>query len=418
MKRLTKLAAVALLATGCTTAPMRELWREKAGPPRVAYTGAGVTLGEFGKPGVLPDAYVRRTAELLTARRQFSAQQYVLRYPDVAADVLKSTPPGAPAEAMAFITKIASERGSHEAVEAQLQQSESLRQSGKANEAIAAWSQAARIAAENLSQQPTTMNPALWERLAALRPIEAKWPTEVQASLARAASGLGIASAEGLYAECLLWLVAGRWHFERSEAHAAVAAYKRAEVLTTEPIMKEHLRIRQAQALVAIGQESTATSILVNLTTHENPAIAGPATATLGALKLHGGAAQQARPLLEKALATPDIWPGRPEAMGDFAITMLLLGNEPAGVDQLHAAQSAFQAAGDTRGMLRAMNNEAEYWAAKGAEPRAAQVREQMAQIEMGASVVPAGGRNASAKASGQKPNLFEMPFEFRPRPR
>ena len=418
MTRAWKLAGVALLSAGCTTTEIKELWREKAGPQKVSYSGAGVTLGEFGRPGVEPDAFVRRTQELLTAQRRFSAEQYVLRYPDVASEVLRLAPPGSAPEALTFITRATTEIQARNAVENGLKESETLRQAGKGKEAVAAWGKAAIAASELLTSMPGVTDPVLWERLASLRPVEGVWPTAVKSALARAATNLGLPNAENADAECLLWAIAGRWHFERNEAHAAVAAFKRAEVLTSDPMLKDLLRIRQAQALVAIGQESTASSMLVPLTSHDNPVIAGPALATLGAVKLHGGAAQQARPLLEKAMATPDVWSGRAEATADLAITMLILANEPAGVDGLHAAQAAFQSAGDTRGMLRAMHNEAEYWAAKGAEPRAAQVRQQMAMIEAGASATLPTSRTATPTGTTQKPNLFEMPFEFRPRPR
>lgn len=417
MKRTLTLAAAAMLSAGCTTAEIRDAWRAKAGPHKVAYTGNGITLGEVGKPAVAPDAFVRRATELLAANRQFSAEQYVLRYPDVASEVLKLPQPGTSPEVGALITRVLGDRRLRQNVESGLKQSESLRQANQAQNAAAAWSQAAKSAAELLDRRPTMMDPAMWERLAALRPVEANWPPEVQASLARAAAGIGLVNPEGAFAECLLWAVVGRWHFERNEAHAAVAALKRAEVLTTDPALKDRLRILQAQALVTMGQESTASSILVSLTSHENPAIAGPALATLGAVKLHGGAAQQARPLLEKALATPDVWPGRPEAMGDLALAMLMLANEQAGVEGLHAAQYAFQSAGDTRGLLRAMHNEAEYWVVKGAEPRAAEVRGRMSQVEQGTSQ-QAPVVQPAVVATQQKPELFTMPFESKPRPR
>src|SRR5262249_15833847 len=157
------------------------------------------------------------------------------------------------------------------------------------------------------------------------RTLDTKWPDSVRDKLTVRCTALGMPSASAVPVECLLWTMVGRWHFERVEAHAAVAMYKRAESFSSDVVVSQTLQIWQAQALVSMGEETAAVSLLMPLTADSNPLVAGPALATLGAVKLHGGAAKQAHPLLEKAIALPPVWYGRAEALGDFAITMLIL---------------------------------------------------------------------------------------------
>lgn len=374
---------VLLAALGCTGTSPRELWREKAGPKKVSYTGSGVTLGELGKPAVTTDAFARRTTELLQARRTFSATQYVERYADIAAETLRTPPAGTPSDTITFITQTLGDRRSIEVVvESHLKEGESRRQASNIKESMEAWTKAVEAATDLLEHHPRTMDPLLWSRIASLRLMNREWPKGTQKALARAASGYGLPGTDTMDTECLLWTVVGRWHMDRLESHSAVTALKRAETLSKNELASSTLRIWQAQSLIAIGQETTAVTMLMSMTTHPDPIVAGPALATLGAVKLQGGAAQQAMPILEKAIALPPVWLGRPEALGDYAIAMMLTGNEANGEECLRAAESAFQAAGDMRGLLRAMNNEAEYLAAKGGDLQAIAIRQRMAEIE------------------------------------
>jgi tetratricopeptide (TPR) repeat protein len=414
MNRRWLIAAVAAAGVGCTGTSPKELWREKAGPKKVTFDGAGVALGELGKPSVTTDAFVRRTAELMQARRALSAQRYIERYPDVAVEALRVPPPGAPGEVMAYITKTLGDRSQSAAAEKLLQDSEALRRDGKYADASQAWTKAAIASSELLQARPTWTDPSLWERLASLRTNESKWPESVREKLAARPSALGLSNTGSVPAECLLWAMIGRWHMDRLEAHAAIATFKRAETFSSDAVVSQTLQIWQAQALVPIGQETTAVSILMPLTTDANPVVAGPALATLGSVKLQGGAAKQAQPILEKAIALPPVWFGRPEALGDLAIALLILGDEPNGVECLHAAENAFQSIGDYRGMLRAMNNEAEYWAAKDAQPRSAQVREHMAGMECSAANNDAAPQSANMGVSRNKSSIVPTAFQWR----
>lgn len=270
----------------------------------------------------------------------------------------------------------------YETIELWLLYAESLRRSGQMEQAEAAWAKAAIAAAMLLNRSPGVKDPLLWERLASLRQVQAKWPTEVHAALLRATQIAGFPTAQDVSDEGMLWIVVGCWRLDRNESNAAVTSFKRAETLANDQNARALLQVWQSKSLVMIDQVPTATALLTPLADHPNPAVASAALATLGAIRLQAGAVRQARGLFERADSLAGSWQWRADVKANLALAMFLDGEEQQALDQLHQAQDAFRETNDLSGLLLACKNELEYWTTKGESSRAKEVRKRIERIE------------------------------------
>jgi len=69
-----------------------------AGPMRVRTDGAALQLGELQQPTLTPEAMVAKVANHLTAERTETARRFVLRFPEVAQEVLFGCDPARAAD--------------------------------------------------------------------------------------------------------------------------------------------------------------------------------------------------------------------------------------------------------------------------------------------------------------------------------
>jgi tetratricopeptide (TPR) repeat protein len=263
------------------------------------------------------------------------------------------------------------------------------RRAGDAPGAVSTWLRAVATAAQAGAGFRPVCDPVLWERLSYLRPVEAPWPTEAVQGLAAIdalpeVNAYGPGGVDQAAAEALVWNVIGQWYLQRSQGQAAIVAFKRAESATSAPFPKQVLRLRQAKALVQLGQSGPATAILAAQARDPNPQIARPAMALLGSMRLKAGQVQPGFSLLKKAVETDEAlqWPERAQAEADLGLAYLMMGDNHRGIDRLHSAQGRFEATHDFDSLSLSLENEAAYLDENKRSGEAAAVRERANDLE------------------------------------
>jgi len=204
---------------------------------------------------------------------------------------------------------------------------------------------------------PELADPVFWRRAAELRPVGSAWPAELAP---RAAQALGLmqppAPDDALVGG---WVAAQELAAER--AQDALLAASRAAGDADGALLRGTLRRCQARALVALGRPADALALLTQLAADPEPGVRLPALGLLGALELKLARPERARALLAEALADDTPWTERTEAQANLGLTLLLLGDEDAGLARLHEAQALFSAEHAHAALERSLRNELAY---------------------------------------------------------
>ena len=142
---------------------------------------------------------------------------------------------------------------------------EAHRRLGDKHLAIEAWQQTAALAAR---VAPRWLEPALWEQIAGERPGATPWTPEVGPALAPLLpeSLRQLSTKPAFAAESLVWFAIGHARLERTEAAAALTAFKQADSRGNFPEWDEFLTLHQAKALLTLGKTPEAASLLTALT--------------------------------------------------------------------------------------------------------------------------------------------------------
>jgi tetratricopeptide (TPR) repeat protein len=310
---------------------------------------------------------------------------------------------GRPAEAEAAFAraiKLAESGSRYQTAHLSLLHSEALRRAGKVGPANAAWREAVQRIVE--LAKTNAADPILWERASYLRPVDVPWPSTVVLHFLNAAARSEAEvvkfspetddPAKRAEDEAIIWRAIGQLRLERGEAQAALAAFKRAESMTANPRSRSQLALEEARALLQMNLAQAAMPLLVRLAAHqEDGETAAGALALLGAAKFQDGSAEQARALLERALARTD-WPGRAEAEADLGLVYLALANEEKGLHWLHSAQRRFEARDQPALLEQSLTNEMNYFAHKGRPREAASIRRQLEMLQSGGLMLDGGG--------------------------
>jgi hypothetical protein len=284
----------------------------------------------------------------------------------------------------------------YEEVTLLLLESDARRRAGD-DAATAAWQQAVWQLADLAAGPAPVHDPILWERAAYLRPVDCPWPPEVLQRLAAANTRLGI-PAESWFAarvgfassassdEAVVWAAIGHVRLARDEPQAALVALKRAESMTTHPLLAGRLRLAEAKALSRLGQSAAATAMLAGLAGDSDASVSRPALAMLGSIKLQEGGTQQGYQFLRRAVADdPEAtWPGRTEAEADLGLACLLLGDDPQGLRWLHSAQRQMEAQGDIEQLVQSLENEQEYLRRSDRKDAADAISQRLEQLHAG----------------------------------
>jgi tetratricopeptide (TPR) repeat protein len=306
--------------------------------------------------------------------------------------------PGEAVAAFDEALRTAAEVSPYQAAYLLLLESDAQRRAGQAKVANQTWQQAVLTTAYLVDGDDAVLDPVLWERLSYLRPANMSWPADVVAMLAdreplpgfddvkNEATNASDADADPADAETIVWHSIGRWYLDRGHGQAALVAFKRAEAATSEPSAKQWLRFRQAKALTVLGQGGPATAILVGLSTTKPSAVERPVTALLGSLYLQRGQMQRGLAMLRKAVERDDgmEWPERTEAEADLGLAYLSVGDQVNGLNRVHRAQERFQAENEPESLVASLENELKYWEQTGKRREAGEVKARLRAAEKG----------------------------------
>ncbi len=273
------------------------------------------------------------------------------------------------------------------ALQANLLLAEAQRRLGQLPAAARTWQQTALLAARWATRWPA---PALWEQLAAQRPVNTPWPTEAGVALAALLPArLRELPADAKFTpEALVWFAVGNARLQRSEASAALSAFKRADSHGLFPPWDDFLSLYQARALLALEQAPAAVSLLTAVA--DRPNDLGwrlPALALLGSGKLHEGQTQQALVFLQQAVekSTAD-FPYRAEAEADLGLAYLTVAKEAEGLYHLRAAQQRFQQEDQLALLLTSLENEVSYFDHAGRTDEGRPVQARIRELHLAAA--------------------------------
>lgn len=283
--------------------------------------------------------------------------------------------------------------------------SNAQRRAGDERLANRSWNQAVTLAAEfagngravgsgrAAANSRAIRDPILWERAAFLQPSDQPWPEPVDRHLRQAiADRWGDEPPATIPTATIVKTCTGYWRLDRGEAQAALVALKQAETATRDAGLQGRLRLAQTGALLAMGQESAAATMLKLLAAHQDTFVSRPALARLGAMRLQNGSTVVGFNMLKKAVEpehdAAGSWPGQAAAEADFGLAYLMIGDEEQGLSWLHRAQKRFEAEGDSSQLLASLRNEAEFFVHTERKKQARELEKRIARLEQ------AGGRN------------------------
>lgn len=290
--------------------------------------------------------------------------------------------PGDAAEAFRSAVEPAKVSRPFEAAHLLLLLGEAEQRAGRPDAGASAWKEAVERAA-GLSDEPMEIfDPGFWERSIHLRPPTSPWPAKVIAMVRRLSDRrLGARPAEGSTPEAALWGVIGSVRFQRGEIRSALMAFSRGGAPTSDPTIREALRLGQARALARQGEVAAAKALLAPAAGRAEAEASGPALGFLGALELRSGDTARALLILKKAIEGPE-WPGRADAEANLGLAFLTTGKEADGLQWLHAAQARFETEGDADGRAQSLRNELRYLEERGRTKEAGDIRERLRVLE------------------------------------
>jgi tetratricopeptide (TPR) repeat protein len=273
--------------------------------------------------------------------------------------------------------KLAGSAFPHQTVKILLLLSDAERRAGQDAKAAATWKEAAELAASILEPPHAIADPAMWERLAYMRPVNTPWPSIIALELNRRPKTLASLTVPPIIVqasvgatpngrievnEAQVWAMIGQWRFVRSEPQGALLAFKQGQTFAHDQISRDRLELCAARSLAQMNQRAAAVAILARLTEKQDTELVQPAFAVLGSLLFNEGQTAQAQALLRKAMADGKDWPGRAEALADLGLACLTAHEETEGLNHLHEAQKCFEAEGQYELLQQSLWNEAKYF--------------------------------------------------------
>lgn len=269
----------------------------------------------------------------------------------------------------------------YHAVRVKLALAEAQRHLGEYEPASQAWQHAA---IQTAKLAPNWAAPSLWEAIAAQRPASTPWPTDVRDGFAPLIPKTAM-SLSSIAPEAVVWFAIGNARLQRSETSAALSAFQRSEAFDPTPAWRDGLHVYQAKSLLALEQTPAAVSLLTLVADQTSSPWNRSALALLGSGKFRDGQTEQARRFLKRSLDGQDTdFPDRAEALADYGLVFLTLGNASAGLDNLRTAQSIFESSGRIESLLASMKNEAAYHSFLGHDLEARAIHERIRSHELG----------------------------------
>lgn len=297
------------------------------------------------------------------------------------------------AEAFRQASQIASGHQLYADIHIKLLHSEAERRAGRFGQATAIWRDAMRAATVLVIKDPPAVDPTFWETAAYLRPTDATWPLEIyepmidSLGLTDRSSMMSVLTPDPAEVEAAVWAAVGDLRAGRGESSAAVIAYKKAESLSRDSLLKDYAKYGQARCLIALGRLGTANALVGLLARKSSSPMSLSALGTYGAIELQQGRAPRGVGALEHVFNTEQRWsdwPGRLEAKGDLGLGYIMLGKTELGLSTLHRAQDEMLEAGHIEALLLSLENELRYHEARDNVEEITRLRNRLLRIESG----------------------------------
>ena len=235
---------------------------------------------------------------------------------------------------LAQANKLAGSAFPHQTVKILLLLSDAERRSGQDSKAAATWKEAAELAASLLESPHALADPAMWERLAYLRPVNTPWPSVIALELNRRPKTLASLTVPPIIVqasvgatpsgridvnEAQVWAMIGQWRFNRSEPQGALLAFKQGQTFAQDQVSRDRLELCDARSLAQMNQRAAAVAILTRLAEKQDSELAQPAFAVLGSLLFNEGQTAQSLRCFARQWPTAKIGPVEPRPWPTWA---------------------------------------------------------------------------------------------------
>ncbi|MEM9108745.1 MAG: hypothetical protein AAGC72_01850 [Planctomycetota bacterium] len=166
----------------------------------------------------------------------------------------------------------------------------------------------------------------------------------------------------------------GEIELQRNSPQAALLSFRAAESKLGMRPRTEQLRLRQAEALIALDQEQPAVVMLTGLAKGE----ARPeALALLGLIHLRRNEIESGMAMLQESVRLTTA-ATHPQIHADAGLALLSIGQGQEGLSLLRSARLSFRERGDLRAVRQSLQNELRYAESEGDSNLAQQVRNQL----------------------------------------
>ncbi|MGE3165128.1 MAG: hypothetical protein AB7O52_09500 [Planctomycetota bacterium] len=209
-------------------------------------------------------------------------------------------------------------------------------------------------AAVEIAARAEFVDPVFWSRARDLAPASEPWPP---AALEYAGRYVGELADRATTDALLQGLIAQQW-LDQGDANRALLAFTQAESGLRRCPLESRLRVGRAKSLLALGRPRDAAAAVVDFALAEDPGIARPALAILGAIELELRRPARAQALLHRAVESEVEWNGRTEAIANLAIANLLLDETQTSREQLAMVRHRFALEGNLEAVGRCLRNE------------------------------------------------------------
>lgn len=168
-----------------------------------------------------------------------------------------------------------------------------------------------------------------------------------------------------------------RVELERGAPQAALLAWRAAETEPGTQPTRDRLRLGQAEALIALGQNEPAIAMLIGLARTE---VRPEALVMLGLVHMHRGQAEVGLAMLSEAVGgtTPET---HPHVHADSGLALLSTGQTEAGTALVRQARAVYQARQDRPALRRLLTNELRYAQAVNDPERKQELRRALLEV-------------------------------------
>jgi tetratricopeptide (TPR) repeat protein len=170
----------------------------------------------------------------------------------------------------------------------------------------------------------------------------------------------------------------GRVELQRGSPQAALLAWRAAETEPGAEPTLNRLRLSQAEALIALGQDEPAIAMLIGLARTD---VRPQALAMLGLVQMRRGQVDIALAVFREAVdATTAL--AHPDVYADAGLALLSTGDRQTGLDLLHQARDAYQSRGNAEALRQLLTNQLHYAQAVNNPALATQARQMLHKVK------------------------------------